>query len=388
MSNFWDTTSGIPQPHQRKVMVIPNITNSKNLEADSFIDVIYNQIEELGDDFFWFIPLPEKTNRLAKFTNVEQIPIDMSGNMFHMRVNFPLDLINLLQFATMHPNDKDGKWYRDYDIVYSHLPDWSVRRYTPTKKKIIGYCHWWEMPICNGKSNMNNHLNFEHEILGTLQMETLYVNTLAQKNVVIEQAKEYFNDDKIAELERIIQPFYLSIPKDKIISEFQPTKPVIVFNHRCADYKGFPRFMKWMHEYRKHRQDFAVWVTMAKKYNLEYEEDWIKTDYLNKEDYFKTLGQCRVSVTPYETHYGWSISQTDSMMGGCATLLEECPNYRELHPNGEFFEKGNKQEMFKMLDAILDNDAVHQANREEGLKRAIELSNTNQFIELADKLKK
>ena len=26
--------------------------------------------------------------------------------------------------------------------------------YTPTKKKIIGYCHWWEMPICNGKSNI------------------------------------------------------------------------------------------------------------------------------------------------------------------------------------------------------------------------------------------
>ena len=388
MSNtFWDSTKGLPQPHQRKVMVIPNITNSKNLEADSFIDVIFNHIGALGDDFFWYIPLPQKTKRLDIYDNVEQIPINMSGNMFHMRVNFPLDIISLLQFSTMHPNDKNNKWYRDYDVVYSHLPDWSVRRYTPTKKKIIGYCHWWEMPICNGKSNMNNHLNFEHEILGTLQMDTLYVNTIAQKDVVINQAKEYFNDDVITKLQKIIQPFLLSIPKDKIIDKFDDAdNKIIVFNHRCADYKGYPKFMKWMREYRNKREDFTLWVTMAKKFGLSYEEDWIKDTYMSKEDYFSALGKCRVSVTPYEDHFGWSISQTDSMMRGCATILEECPNYRELHPIGDFYEKGNKQEMFKLLDTLLDDDAAHNKNRTLGLARAKQLAETKQFEELTLKL--
>ena len=101
---FWsteDTTAYKPKQHQRKVMVIPNITNSQNLEADSFIDVIENHISNLGDDFFWYIPLPEKVKRLEKFHNVEQIIIEMSGNMFHMRVNFPTDMIKLLQIVSV-----------------------------------------------------------------------------------------------------------------------------------------------------------------------------------------------------------------------------------------------------------------------------------------------
>jgi glycosyltransferase involved in cell wall biosynthesis len=385
--SFWDTTSGIPQPHQRKVMVIPNITNSKNLEADSFIDVIFNHIAELGDDFFWYIPLPEHVKRLDCYTNVEQIIISMSGNMFHMRVNFPLDIINLLQYSTMHPNDTDNKWYRDYDVVYSHLPDWSIRRYTPTKKKIIGYCHWWEMPICNGKSNMNNHLNFEHEILGTLQMDTLYVNTITQKDVVIKQAGEYFNDSQLNKLKSIIQPFYLSIPKKEIVDEpLTDYSNVIVFNHRCAEYKGYPKFMKWMREYRNRRTDFKLWITQAKKFNENFSEDWIIDTYFNKEDYFKALQKCAVIVTPYETHFGWSLSATDAMMKGTPVIFEECPNYREIQHNAPFYGKDNKEEMFTLLDKMLDDKEYRMENGKLALVRAKELANTSQFDELRDKL--
>jgi glycosyltransferase involved in cell wall biosynthesis len=385
---FWDTKSGIPQPHQRKVMVIPNITNSKNLEADSFIDVIFNHITELGDDFFWYIPLPEHVKRLDYFDNVEQIIISMSGNMFHMRVNFPLDIINLLQFSTMHPNDTTAKWYRDYDVVYSHLPDWSVRRYTPTKKNIIGYCHWWEMPICNGKSNMNNHLNFEHEILGALQMETLYVNTVAQKDVVIEQASEYFNQKQLSKLQHIIQPFYLSIPKKEVIeAPLSDYSKVIVFNHRCAEYKGYPKFMKWMREYRNRRTDFKLWITQAKKFSETFSEDWILDTYFSKADYFKALQKCAVVVTPYETHFGWSLSATDAMMKGTPVIFEECPNYREINIDAPFYGKDNKEEMFSLLDKMLDDSEYRMKQAYQALKRANELANTKQFEELAKKLK-
>jgi|TARA_R110001606_G_C15305983_1_gene643098 glycosyltransferase involved in cell wall biosynthesis len=385
--NFWDTKSGIAQPHQTKVMVIPNITNSKNLEADSFIDVIFNQIAELGDDFFWYIPLPNHVKRLDVYDNVEQINISMSGNMFHMRVNFPLDIINLLQFSTMHPNDTDARWFRDYDVVYSHLPDWSVRRYTPTKKKIIGYCHWWEMPICNGKSNMNNHLNFEHEILGALQMDTLYVNTISQKDVVIEQASEYFNQKQLSKLQNIIQPFYLSIPKEEIVeAPLNDYSKVIVFNHRCAAYKGYPKFMKWMKEYRNRRTDFKLWITQAKKFGEKFKEDWIVDTYLNKSDYFEALRKCNVIVTPYETHFGWSLSATDAMMKGTPVIFEECPNYREINKDAPFYAKDSKEEMFALLDKMLDDSEYRMQHADIALRRANELANTTQFNELAKKL--
>jgi hypothetical protein len=38
---FWETEVDI---NARKVLVIPNITNSQNIEKDSFVDVIYNHI--------------------------------------------------------------------------------------------------------------------------------------------------------------------------------------------------------------------------------------------------------------------------------------------------------------------------------------------------------
>jgi len=385
--NFWDTKKGIPQEHQTKVMVIPNITNAKNLEADSFIDVIYNHIGELGDEFFWYIPLPEYVRRLDVYDNVEQIIVDMSRNMFHMRVSFPTDIINLLNVSTMRPNNTEHKFHRNYDVVYSHLPDWSVRRYVPSKTKIIGYCHWWEMPICNGVSNLNNHLNFEHEILGTLQMDTLYVNTKAQKDVVIDTAKEYFNERQIKRLEDIIQPFYLSIPKEELVSEVSDeyTK-TIVFNHRCAEYKGYPTFMKWIREYRKRRTDFDVWITQAKKFGEVFEEDWIRDDYYSKVEYFDKLQETCVVVTPYEKHYGWSLSATDAMMKGVPVIFEECPNYREINNNAPFYGKGNKEEFFTLLDKMLDDKEYRMRAAQYALQRAKELSETEQFNELRIKL--
>lgn len=383
---FWNTKKGIPQEHHRKVMVIPNITNSSNLEADSFIDVIENHISNLGDDFFWYIPLPERVKRLEKFDNVEQIMINMSGNMFHMRVSFPTDIIKLLQKSSMDPTNKgNAKLHREYDVVYSHLPDWSVRRFVPTKKKIIGYCHWWEMPICNGISNMNNYLNLEAEIIGTLQMERLYVNTVTQKNAVIEAAKLSFNHQKINDLERIIQPFYLSLPKEELVNSVNDNyEKTIVFNHRCKEYKGFPQFMKLMFEYRKTRQDFNLWITMGDKYGVKYDEPWISTEYLSKRDYFDALPNKAVVVTPYETHFGWSIAATDAMMKGVPVLFEECDNYRELHETGFFYK--NKEELFKGLDKCLDDVEWRNKIATYGLERAERLANTNQFEELKNLL--
>ena len=77
----------------RSILVIPNITNSKNPEMDSFFDVLNQQITNLGNDFFWYVPVIKPVKILSDKPNVKQIPINLSGNMFHMRVSFPIDVI-------------------------------------------------------------------------------------------------------------------------------------------------------------------------------------------------------------------------------------------------------------------------------------------------------
>jgi glycosyltransferase involved in cell wall biosynthesis len=366
---FWENTL----ENKRKVLVIPNITNSRNIETDSFIDVLINHIQKLGDEFYWHVPVPAAVKRLSALPNVQQHIIDMSGNMVWMRNNLPLDIIKLLSF----------KYDLEYDVIYSHLPDWPVGRYAQTP--IIGYAHWWEMTSCNGISNMNRWLNFEQEVLGALQMNRLFINTLEQKQAVLKEAQRYFNDNIIKRLDEIIQPFYLTTNPEDIADDAKfGNEKLIVFPHRVTEYKGWPKLYAFLKKYREWRQDFKVWIPQAKNDNKAFEENWILTDSKPKSEYLETLRHCRVCITPTQSHHGWSLASTDAMSKGCPVLFGECGNYKEIYPNGLFY--STNPELAALLDKLLDDNEYQWAEGKKSLDRAIELTQSNGYSELKDLL--
>jgi len=195
--NFWDS---IDYSKARKVLVIPNITNSSNIDKDSFVDVIHNHIKALEPygDYFWNMSFPSSK------------------------------LINLLKDI-------------DYDVIYSHLPDWvQVGRYKKSMDtKIVGYCHWWEMKSCNGPDNREGKAKWlwlPIELLGVSQMDVCYLNTQDQKNRVLDEARETFNEEFVQKLDGILKVWNLGLPKDKIVDGIKDTKDrVIVFNHQGLD---------------------------------------------------------------------------------------------------------------------------------------------------------
>jgi hypothetical protein len=366
----------------RNILVIPNITNSKNPEMDSFFDVLNQQITILGNDFFWYVPVIKLVEILSDKPNVKQIPINLSGNMFHMRVSFPVDMIKLLQSSTLSPNKVTNDLWVDYDVVYSHLPDWNIRRFVPNSKPIVGYAHWWEMELCNGKSNLNNYLNFEREILGALQMKILYVNTKTQKKYIIQEAAKVFNTRILNELDIIIQPFYLSIPENQIIKQIpQKRERTILFNHRCTNDKGYNTFIKQIFKYREFRTDFCIWISQAEKYNIHFNEEWIDTHSVDsKTEYYKSISQCWVTIVPSDSHFGWNISATDSLMRGTPVVFEECENYREIYPNGLFYK--NQSELFEILNRLLDDEIFYHKWVINSINHARVLSINKQYDEL------
>jgi glycosyltransferase involved in cell wall biosynthesis len=369
----------------RKILVIPNITNSKNPEMDSFFDVLNQQISYLGNQFYWFVPVIKPVSLLFGKENVKQIPINISGNMFHMRVSFPIDMIRLLQNSTLSPNKITNDLWVDYDVVYSHLPDWNIRRFVPNSKPIIGYAHWWEMDICNGKSNLNNYLNFEREVLGALQMRILYVNTNTQKKQIIKEARKTFNNTIIEELERIIQPFHLTIPENLIIKQIpQKRERTILFNHRCTKDKGYTTFIKQIFKYRENRTDFSVWISLGDRYNINFEDNWINTSSVEKSEYYKRISQCWVTIVPSDSHFGWNISATDSLMRGTPVVFEDCENYREIYPNGLFYT--NEIELFEILNRLLDDEIFYHKWVINSINHAKVLSNNNHLDELKQNL--
>jgi hypothetical protein len=359
---FWDS---IDYSKARKVLVIPNITNSSNIDKDSFVDVIHNHIKALEPygEYFWNILMPVgKVSKKLNLPNVKQHQVDIPGDMMNQRAFPSPKLINLLKDI-------------DYDVIYSHLPDWpQVGRYKKSMDtKIVGYCHWWELKSCNGPDNRAGKAKWlwlPVEILGASQMDVCYLNTQDQKNRVLEEARETFNDEFVQKLDEILKVWNLGVPQDKIVDGIQPSKQnIIVFNHRAAAYKGYPKFIELMEEYRTQRQDFTVWIPQL---DGKSPHPWIDNTKVPKHDYYKRLQNCKVGVQMRQTNYGWSVSGTDCMMNGTPMIWQESDCYHEIDPNGMFFK--TKKEFFGYLDKMLDDDNFRKEQDNLSIVRAVELS--------------
>ena len=360
--SFWEVK--VDYKNARKVLVIPNITNASNIEKDSFVDVLYNHIIALDKvgDYFWNVILPKPVIKL-NLENVKQHIAPFSGDMMNQRAFPPLDLIKIMRDV-------------EYDVIYSHLPDWvQTGRYKNSiNTKVIGYCHWWEMKSCNGidrRAGKAKWMWLPIELLGISQMDTCYLNTQDQKNRVLNEANELFNDTFVKKLDNILKVWNLGVSESKIIDNPSKAKRnIIVFNHRAAAYKGYPKFLELMREYRKQRQDFTVWVPQL---SGQSPESWIDNSKSPKHEYYQRLQDCIVGIQMRQSNYGWSVSGTDCMMNGTPMVWQESDCYREIDPNGLFWNK--KVDFFKILDKILDDTTYRNELDIKAIQRAKELSN-------------
>lgn len=367
---FWEA---IDYNKARKVLVIPNITNSSNIEKDSFIDVIYNHIKVLEGygEYFWHVLIPTgNVTKKLNLPNVKQHQIDIPGDMMNQRAFPPYELMKLLRDI-------------EYDVIYSHLPDWpQVGRYVKFGTKIIGYSHWFEgskhLP-CNGVDRRDGKpkwLWLPVELLGISQMNTCYLNTKDQKNRVLLEARETFNDEFVQKLDKILTVWNLGVEKSKIVETPSETKrKIIVFNHRAAAYKGYPKFLELMREYREKRQDFVVWIPQLVG---KSPESWIDNTKVPKHEYYQRLRDCMVGVQMRQSNYGWSVSGTDCMMNGTPMIWQESDCYREIEPNGVFWK--TKKDFFEILDKILDDNEYRQQLETNSLQRAKELSENENIM--------
>jgi len=387
MSKYFDyPNKGWPDREDcRKVLVIPNVTNINNIEKDSFVDVIYNHINLLNErgDYWWHILMPDASKRL-NLPNVEQHILGikhfnklkpehfdtLKGDMIHMRSIFPRQAIYFLENL-------------EYDVIYSHLPDWyHVKRYTD--KPIIGYSHWWELESSNAEDRKNQFRNIPIEIIGALNMEVCYLNTQDQKNRVVREAKRWFNEDKVNQLERTLHVWNLGVPRDAIIDTPKSNKEKrIVFPHRPAGYKGYSKLIKLMKEYRERRQDFVLWVPQLE---TTPKEDWIDNTSLSKDKYYEGLQQCVAGVQMRQNNYGWSVAATDCMMNGTPVIFQESLCYREIDPDGLFWKY--KAKFFEYLDKLLDDEIFRGFESQRSIHRAQVLHEQEQQMiqELHDNL--
>ena len=347
-------------PANYKILVYPNITYQQDLEKDSYVVVIGNIIKEINkirDDLHWTIISPLLVPSLQNIPNVEILVVPQLPYPNSMRMAFPFEEVY-----------KVIDWKRtDFDIVYSHLPEHTanlkclLENTTNISPTIIGgYTHWTEL-----KEITNYHYKpgLAYNITGLLEMKKCGVNTQAQKNLILKNAKEYFNEDVIEKLDDILIPQYLGweIPKYK---KQTTEKKIIVFNHRPHTYKNYPWFIKQMDKLWEQRKDFEVWVPLADKANRKY----MSVEKLDRFGYFSKLSSCRVGVCGKQQYAGWAVSATDGMSVGVPYIFSDDDYYHELAAEAGIYFQDDKQ-FQAAINNILDDNKLHKKYSKKSLDR-------------------
>ena len=346
---------GQEEIHQNtvRVLVYPNITFQEDLEKDSYIQVIKNQIKLLNDirsDLWFYLILPCPVPSL-QFDNVTQWYMDFETYPQTMRSNFRVDVLRKMLNNSL-----------DFDIVMSHLPEhthqltntlYNVTHHMPP---VMGYCHWWDFK--NTVSWPKD--SFLQNITGLLEYDRCYLNTQHQKDLVLEQAGETFNTKTITRLDEILTVQHLGVDAKDIIDNINETpEKIIVFNHRPDTYKHFKEFIAVCDKLWELRQDFKVWVPLLDKPNRDY----VVTTKGDKEWYYKELQKCYMGFSPKQSYGGWSVSTTDGMMNGVPYIMYDAGYYHELNPKGEFFK--DDHEALMLMNTYLDDP---QFRNEEATK--------------------
>ena len=339
-----------------RILVYPNITLLKDLRKDSYIQVITNMVIELNkirDDLFFHMILPCYMECLD-FPNVKQLYMKFPSYPPTMRSHF-----NVFEFKQLVGHDND------FDLVFSHLPEHTsdiknvISNITHHSPAYFGYCHWFDLHDVVAWS----HPSFNKNILGILEMDRCYVNTESQKRMVIEQAKEIYNQDTIEKLDKILTPQHLGVRKNDIDKTIAPQENTIVFNHRPETYKNYKNFVEIVTELRKTRKDFKVWVPLL---DQKPKEDWIITDKFDKKGYYEKLKRCCVGFSPKQKYGGWSVSTTDGLMNGCPFIMYDADYYRELNPTADFFT--TKKEAINLLNKYLDDQTYRDKKSVESIE--------------------
>ena len=335
-----------------RVLVYPNITFQKDLEKDSYIQVIKKQIKllnEIRDDLWFYLILPKPLKSLS-FDNVTQFQVDLPTYPPTMRSHFDVKVIEKILNGSL-----------DFDLIMSHLPEhthqlvntmYNVTHHIPP---VFGYTHWADVKqvVAWPKDS------FLQNITGLLEYDRCYLNTEYQKQLILTQAKETFNDKIIEKLDSILTVQHLGVDADDVIDNINETPDkIIVFNHRPDTYKHFKQFISLTDKLWETRKDFKVWVPLLDKSNREY----VIVDKGNKQWYYNKLKTCCVGFSPKQTYGGWSVATTDGLMNGVPYIMYDDTYYEELNPTADFFT--TDEEALTLLNSYLDTDVRNkQANK-------------------------
>lgn len=340
-----------------KILIYGNYTYRRDLEKDSFVEILRRLIPYLSKryDVHFTILVPQHIDSID-FPNVEQRLYSFPTYPNLMRQHFDTD--EFLSHIDWRNND--------FDILYSHLPEHTSQlintlyNFTNINLEVVGYSHWFETSenASQKKYGVGEPITaFNQQILGTLFMKEMGVNSNWLKQKILKDATKNFSKNVIQKLDKIIQPHYLGV--DRIEKRKGFKDKTIIFNHRGNEYTGVDWFREKMDILWAKRQDFKVYTTLT-----DIDREWSEfVDLTSRDDYMEFLANIKFGVGCFERYSAWSISTTDGLSVGVPYILPRDLCYEEMLDDKDYpyFYKG-RDEFLDKVESLLDEEKPYDTS--------------------------
>ncbi len=334
-----------------RVLVYPNITFQRNLEADSYVVAVGSMIRNLNavrDDLHFTMLLPQPVMSLADIPNVEQIEYALPSYPNTMRCHFDTG-------AFVDAID----WKRkSFDIVWSHLPEHTLAirnvfdNVTNEKPVIVGYCHWFEVP----ENTSYASTMLWHNLAGILAMNECGVNSRWLRELILGYAAGMFATGVGSPLGRLLDVLtvqYLGCDDVPDTAMFEPEEGLIVFNHRANEYTGFKWACDAFDALWTTRQDFRVMFTIADAPDRPWAVQGDRVD--DRDAYLQRLGRAWMGVGCFKRYSAWSVSVMDGFAMGVPYVLPRGMCYPEMVGDRYAWLYDGRGEFLNMVEALLDD---------------------------------
>ncbi|MFA5856783.1 MAG: glycosyltransferase [Candidatus Pacearchaeota archaeon] len=388
-----------------KILDFLNVSNISNLEADS--GFVFQRIltkEILKQRPSWEIYFISPENPLPEEPRLHHIPLDYGHSKFEARFNFPwfelkeklTPVISNIDLIYINQSEQTANFRA---LAGSLQPDKSI--------PIVSYVHYFPIdpglnsfngsmikPSSNGRLHFDSTLNTQN--LGSIvlmrQIEALSLSSYGITcsnfgiNLIDSSIKKLFPDFS-AKYEAINPPICLNEA-----SQGQNVKKddrnTIVYNHRLYDHYGpneFFEYLDWYYDNR--RKDFRVIITdptsgrSAERNTLDKsvgnnKSSILKRKYVDlihsveREEYYKTIGRCKIGIAPFKPSALWSMSLVDCMASGTPVIVPNYACFPEMVEKKSGLVITNKNELADTMDRMFDDSSFYQQARDYCIERS------------------
>ncbi len=388
-----------------RILEYLNLSNDKNLDADSGYSVFKNKVKHIlakRDDFHFYYVCPRqhydkiKRDMWQYKDRLTLLPVEMltanSGSRYH------IDLPTLNKYIKPYERDYDILSIQEPPLVAGMFELFNGRNHF--NAPIHTYVHW----ICKDvgiKVNAHERLSY---IAGLFLSSQAGCNSEFGKKMIIAQAKEYYNDRFIEILDRKLSPLHVGADVENLIhtdsSSFldNPDKKEtsIIFNHRLNQYTNYRFIISELERLYQKRQDFVLYVTNPSKMSVSDIErmktiPFIRFTDLSFNEYVDLMKRCDIALCPHVGDNQWSISLIEAVSCGCIPLASSKAFQKEILFNFEddFFYHAN-HEFLARLEHMLNEKTAYKkrtlAKREVFANHWSWRNVCTEYIQMFDKL--